>query len=152
MSVSLDDITPNNVGMLKKLVELSTLDFSSDWFTEAQSSEDLFKFGYFGEIPVGCVKAKPLMAANASDKSAPMGLVIEFLEVLPAYRGLSIEDKLLEHIETVLRERHLHTLWVLSPLEWASATLEKRGYFSAGDIAELQTGYEKRLPAWEKKL
>ncbi|KAG7881607.1 hypothetical protein KL937_001230 [Ogataea polymorpha] len=113
--ISLDDLTPNNLGLINVIAYAS---YSDQELEEIKESGELAQYAYYNEVPVGLVICKPLQPVNSK---SPTGLLVDKLCVLPAYRGkYGLEDKLLEYVENVARKRHLDKIYVVTeePSQW----------------------------------
>ena len=77
--------TPNFIGLFKTLCKSDPL--SESEYKTASSGSDLSKLAYFNDICVGCI-----VADNTG---------IKRLAVLDAYKGLGVEEVLVEHLKGV---------------------------------------------------
>lgn len=124
-TISLDDLTPNNLGVLKKINEVTLPTAYADaWYTTALDADQIVKLAFYSELPVGAVKAKAIRfspkqtfvnVANAEtalsdDKSKilPNAVYIETLAVLKSYRRLGVGAKLLAHVVDEAKRRFIH--------------------------------------------
>lgn len=128
--ISLDDLTPNNVGVLKKInqVTLPTT-YSESWYKSALESDQIVKLAFYSELPVGNIKAKAIKfspkqtfenitntketANSGSDsqpKILPNAVYIETLAVLASYQNLGIGSKLLAYVLEETKKRFIHEI------------------------------------------
>ncbi|CAH2350373.1 N-alpha-acetyltransferase Nat5p [[Candida] railenensis] len=128
--ISLDDLTPNNVGVLKKInqVTLPTT-YPESWYKDALQSDQIVKLAFYSELPVGNIKAKAIKfsskqsfenitntketASSGSDsqpKILPNAVYIETLAVLASYQNLGIGSKLLSFIIEETKTRFIHEI------------------------------------------
>lgn len=122
---SLDDLTVNNVGMLRKINELCLpARYSDEWYQEALNSDQIVTLAYYSELPVGGVKARPIsllgdttsfeavVGAKLAPKMVPNAVYIESLAVLKAYRSLGIGKKLLKYVVDQTKDKFIHVIYV----------------------------------------
>lgn len=140
-NVQLDDLTPNNLGMLKRInaVVLPT-SYTDSFYDEALKVGQLAKLAYYNEIPVGAIRC---CLEVSPEHTKPSRIYIMTIAVLSPYRENGIGGMLLDHIEkyaaeTFIPELSVHCLTDDSEvLEW----YKKRGF----EIVEEVKGYYKRL-------
>ncbi|KAI8619299.1 hypothetical protein BC830DRAFT_1104866 [Chytriomyces sp. MP71] len=155
---SLGDLTPNNAGQLRVLLEHAMpAGFTSDvpaLVKDAVATEDLCRLAYFNDMPVGAVvcakevEAVPINAnlskkANAANQAnPPHTIVVKALCVLEPYRKLGLATRLLESVLETTNEKTK-----------AVVLLEVTGV-DAGVVASVVTknGFEKEGAGWIKKL
>lgn len=140
---SLDDLTVNNVGMLRKINDSSLpTRYGDEWYQEALNSDQIVALAYYSELPVGGVKARPInllsdtstfeavVGAKLAPKMVPNAVYIESLAVLEAYRHLGIGKKLLEYVIEQTKGKFIHEIYVhvhvdnSKAIEW----YEKQGF------------------------
>ncbi|KAF9278348.1 N-alpha-acetyltransferase 50 [Mortierella antarctica] len=93
--MSLGDITPNNVGQLKRLnVVLFPVVYAPSFYKEILEVGEFAKIIYFNDVCVGGVCCRKETVAG----SATQNLYIATLGVLAPYRRLGLGSKLLNHI------------------------------------------------------
>lgn len=155
--VSLDDVTPNNIGVLEKINEVCLpVVFPPQWYKDCLETGQVVHLGFYSELPVGGVKAKPFNTASASASHAqtqlvqvaanavPNAMYVESLAVLPAYQHLGIGCKLLEYVVEETKKRFIHEVFLhvqasnAQAIEW----YKKRG-FEVGDVVADYYGDQK---------
>ncbi|KAF9427415.1 hypothetical protein BGZ94_004957 [Podila epigama] len=93
--VQLGDITPNNVGQLKRLnLVLFPVVYAPSFYKEVLEVGEFAKIIYFNDVCVGGVCCKKESVAGATTQN----LYIATLGVLAPYRRLGLGAKLLDHI------------------------------------------------------
>ncbi|KAJ3063425.1 hypothetical protein HDU98_000777 [Podochytrium sp. JEL0797] len=112
---SAGDLTPNNVGQLKVILEREMPQgFCSDldaFCKEAVNTEDLSKLAYFNDMPVGAivcskqVDAKDQPTKTQKNAHPPHTFVIQALCVLEPYRQLGLVALLLQSIIEVANDK-----------------------------------------------
>lgn len=118
---SLDDVTSNNVGVLKKINEVVLpVKYSDKWYDDTFDLSLIVKLAYFSELPVGAVKAKAIAKELPSTfdtavqqppsvaDQVPNAVYIELLAVLPAYRHHGLAKKLLQFVIEETKSRFIH--------------------------------------------
>jgi len=112
--VVVGDLTPNNIGTLRKLNSvLFPVAYSDRFYKEVLSSEleDYNKLVYYNDIPVGAICCRIEMdssADSASTANKPMGkLYLMTLGVLAPYRRQGLASKLLSHVARKAQEASL---------------------------------------------
>ncbi|ODV61443.1 peptide alpha-N-acetyltransferase subunit NAT5 [Ascoidea rubescens DSM 1968] len=120
--ISLDEFTVNNLGVVKKINEVSMpIAFKESFYSASvEQNNDLNQIAYFKEIPVGVIKCRLIMPTKSdgsaatknksSSKILPKGIYIDSLCVLEKYRRLGIASKLLEYIRDKCSEYFLHEI------------------------------------------
>ncbi|KAG5367099.1 putative N-acetyltransferase san [Yarrowia sp. B02] len=139
--VQLDDLTPNNLGMLKRInaVVLPTT-YTDSFYQEALTVGQLAKLAYYNEIPVGAIRC---CLEVPQEHTKPSRIYIMTIAVLAPYRENGIGGMLLDHIEQYAREEKVPELSVhaltddADVLEW----YKKRGF----EVVDEVKGYYKRL-------
>ncbi|KAK9459324.1 acyl-CoA N-acyltransferase [Lipomyces oligophaga] len=94
MRIELDDLTANNLGVLRKInsVVLPTK-YSDAWYKESLTVGELAKLAYFNEIPVGAIRC-----ALETKNDQKTKIYIMTVAVLAPYRGYGIGRRLIDHI------------------------------------------------------
>ncbi|KAH3680543.1 hypothetical protein WICPIJ_008234 [Wickerhamomyces pijperi] len=126
-SIQLDNITPNNKKLLQLINEVTLpVKFSDDYYKES-SLNGFSKLSYYGETPVGVVKAK-LQVPQGS--STPNIVYIESLAVLEPYRGLGIGKQFIDFIKQQAHISYIHevTLHVWAKDEKVVQWYQKQGF------------------------
>ncbi|KAJ3403485.1 hypothetical protein HDU80_004094 [Chytriomyces hyalinus] len=112
---SVSDLTPNNAGQLKVLLERAMPPAFTDdldaFCKAAAATEDLCSLVYFNDMPVGAVvcakevdpKNAPVVASNKKGSAQqppnpPHKIVIQALCVLEPYRKLGLATRLIESV------------------------------------------------------
>lgn len=139
--IELDNLTPNNLGILEKINEVTLpVKFSHDWYKEAleKNGGHLVKYAYFKELPVGAVKARII---TEKGHLAPSFVYIDSIAVLEAYRGFGIGTLLLDWLIEETKKIYLHKVkchgWRLS-VGW----YEKHGFKEEGIVKDYYKGQE----------
>ncbi|OZJ02210.1 hypothetical protein BZG36_04717 [Bifiguratus adelaidae] len=94
--LALGDITPNNLGQLRKLnTVLFPVTYSDQFYKDVMEVGEYAKLGYFNDICVGavCCRVEPI----EGDKHTAR-LYMMTLGVLGPYRGYGLGKELLDHI------------------------------------------------------
>ncbi|KAK9457500.1 acyl-CoA N-acyltransferase [Dipodascopsis uninucleata] len=143
-SIVLDDLTPNNLGILRKIntVVLPT-SYSDAWYKESLTVGELVKLAYFNEIPIGAIRCSLETPPSHKENTK---IYIMTLAVLSPYRNYGIGRKLVEHILEqakimFVKEVYCH-VWVEN--EDALAWYERLG-FAKGEL--IKGYYRKMEPA-----
>lgn len=121
--VSLDDLTPNNVGMFQKINQTCLpVTFPQLWYKESLEPSYIVQLGFYTELPVAAVKAKPFNLQQTSQShsqqqqlaptTVPNSVYVESLAVLPAYQNLGIGSKLLEYVLEETKKRYIHEVFL----------------------------------------
>ncbi|KAK9468298.1 acyl-CoA N-acyltransferase [Lipomyces arxii] len=141
IEIELDDITPNNIGVLRRInsVVLPT-SYSDSWYKDTLTVGELAKFAFFNEIPVGAIRCSLETPPSHKEETK---IYIMTLAVLSPYREYGIGTKLLEHIieqakKMYVKEVYCH-VWTenTDALEWYN----RRGF----EQGELVKGYYKKM-------
>ena len=153
--ITLDDVTPNNIGVLKKINEVTLpVEFTEDWYQEALRANQIVKLGYYVELPVGAIKGKAINRGhldyifNGTGKhqgvknSIPNAVYIESIAVLEGYRNLGIGSRLLDYLTEETRRRFIHeiVLHVKEDNTQARQWYKKRGFQEHEEVVK---GYYK---------
>lgn len=122
--ISLDDITPNNLGTFKKINQVTLpCHYGDNWYQDSLNSDQIVKLAYYSELPVGCIKAKAINT-NPNDlnnfelisnqklapKLIPNMVYLESLSVLSSYRNLGIGNRLLNHLIDETKNKFIHEI------------------------------------------
>ncbi|KAK9450835.1 acyl-CoA N-acyltransferase [Limtongia smithiae] len=151
-SIQLDDLTPNNLGVLRRINNVVLpAQYSDAWYKDSLNVGQLVKLAYFNDIPVGAIRCgleTPSLtkgSSNGTDSSAAVAKIyIMTFAVLAPYRGYGVGKKLIEHIleqaETMfVKEVYCH-VWVEN--EDAMRWYENVAGFAKGEFV---AGYYKRM-------
>ncbi|CUM64317.1 uncharacterized protein PRCAT00001917001 [Priceomyces carsonii] len=123
--ISLDSITVNNLGVFKKINEVTLpTSYPDQWYKEALKSDQISILAYYTELPVGALKAKPVNTSHKptsfeearrqqlEPKMLPNAVYVESLAVLEAYRNLGIGQKLLSYVIEETKKKYIHEIIV----------------------------------------
>lgn len=149
--VTLDNLTPNNLGTFKVINEVCLpVSYTESWYTDLLNLDQLKKLAFFSELPVGAVKGKlinlnhktPTFEVSTSgqinSKIVPNAVYIESLAVLPAYRGHGVASLLLDWLIAETKERFVHEIALhvhidnTESLEW----YKKKGFVQQGEVVK----------------
>ncbi|KAI5962430.1 NAT5 [Candida pseudojiufengensis] len=149
--IALDDPTINNIGVFKKINEVSlpTI-YPESWYKSSlESNEYLVQLAYYAELPVGAIKAKTF--SNNSIKSTyqesinssilqktPNCVYIESFAVLKKYRNLGIGSELLNWIIEETKKRFIHEILIHVHVnnEYALQWYKKKGFIQDENIVK----------------
>ncbi|KAI3405991.2 NAT5 [Candida oxycetoniae] len=149
--VALDNVTVNNIGVLKKINEVVLpCKYPESWYNQCFTETNiLVQLGYYAEIPVGAIKARVINNYQIKSsfeeeisnsnvlKKTPNCVYIESFAVLPNYRHYGIGSKLLEWLIEQTKKRFVHEIIIHvqtcneSALEWYT----KKG-FEKGELVK----------------
>lgn len=154
---SLDDVTSNNLGTLKKInTECLPTSYPVEWYKDLLNSDQISKLAYYSELPVGGVKAKLVNLSNELSsfdsvtnsklvpKMVPNMVYIETFAVLKSYRNLGIGKQLLEFLIEETKQKFIHEIclhvqttnpaveWYLKQGFEKKSTIE--GYYTAQNL------------------
>jgi ribosomal protein S18 acetylase RimI-like enzyme len=125
-AIELDDITPNNKSVLE-VINTSTLPttYPQEFYNNALNG--FCKFAYYGEVPVGAIKAKLMVPQH---HKVPTSVYIESLAVLEPYRHLGIGKKLVNYAIEEAKKSYIHeiTLHVWVKQQEVKEWYEKLGF------------------------
>ncbi|KAF6066967.1 Acetyltransferase (GNAT) family protein [Candida albicans] len=132
--IALDDLTPNNLGVLKKINEVTLpIKYPESWYKqilETFHNNHNLKFNDFVNNKSSQVLSK-----------TPNTVYIESFAVLEAYRGLGIGKKLLNYLIEETKKRFIHEIIIhVSVANHEAISWYKKQGFSQG---ELVTDYYK---------
>lgn len=150
-TVTLDDLTSNNLGTFKTINEssLPTL-YSESWYKDSLNVAQVSQLAFFSELPVGAIKGKLInlehniptfevsSATRVNSKLVPNAMYLESLAVLPAYRGHGVGSMLLEWLIKRATELFVHQIALhlhVSNTE-ALAWYMRKGFVQQNDIAK----------------
>lgn len=131
--ISLDDITPNNIGVFKKINQVSLpTTYPESWYKDSLNIDQIVKLAFYSELPVGAIKAKLIKfsakqsfdnIANSKEtassgsgvdgtttKILPNAVYLETLAVLENYESLGIGSKLLNYLIEETKTRFIHEI------------------------------------------
>ncbi|EMG48665.1 naa50 N-alpha-acetyltransferase 50 [Candida maltosa Xu316] len=121
--VALDDLTVNNIGVFKKINEVTLpIKYPEGWYNQTlKSSSTIVKLAYYSELPVGAIKARTFHNnhnlkfndfINSSEilSKTPNSVYIESFAVLKAYRNLGIGKKLLNYLIEETKKKFIHEI------------------------------------------
>ncbi|RCK59572.1 N-alpha-acetyltransferase 50 [Candida viswanathii] len=126
--IALDDLTVNNLGVFKKINEVTLpITYPESWYKQALSSPNtIVQLAYYAELPVGVVKARAFhnnhslkfndfVNSNSTGllgvlSRTPNAVYAESFAVLQAYRGLGIGAKLVEYLKEETKKRFIHEI------------------------------------------
>lgn len=134
-SIQLDNITVNNKKLLQVINDVTLpVKFSQEYYNES-SLNGFSKLAYYGETPVGAVKAKLEVPEGSS---TPNAVYIESLAVLEPYRGLSIGKQFIEFIKEQAHISYIHeiTLHVWKKDEKVINWYKKQGFSVKEEVPE----------------
>lgn len=148
-TVTLDDLTPNNMGTFKVINQVSLpTTYPETWYTDSLHLDQLTKLAFFLELPVGAIKAKLINLAHkvptfevatstqVNSKIVPNAVYLESLAVLAAYRGQGVGLALLDWLISQTKEHFVHEIALhvhvenTEALEW----YKKKGFTQLPDV------------------
>ncbi|PVH17402.1 uncharacterized protein CXQ87_000287 [Candidozyma duobushaemuli] len=149
--ITLDDLTVNNIGTFKKLLQVTLpTSYPETWYNDSFNNDQIVKLAFYSELPVGQIRGKLMNSshnipnfesANTSQlpsNSIPNAIYIESFSVLEAYRQLGIGSKLLEWIIEQAKEKFIHEIFLhvhvvnKTVIEW----YEKKGFKRSSDVVK----------------
>ncbi|KAI5969678.1 NAT5 [Candida margitis] len=151
---ALDDLTVNNLGVFKKINEVSLpTRYPQSWYTASlESSDVVVQLGFYSELPVGAIRARSFNNNQIKSSFAesinsttlqktPNCMYIESFAVLEKYRNLGIGSELLSWVIEETKKRFIHEIiiHVQATNENAISWYLKKG-FKKQDLVE---GYYK---------
>lgn len=145
-SIQLDDLTVNNIGVLRKINEtVLPTKYSDKWYDESlKLNDELVQLAFYDELPVGGIRCGLDVPQN---HNAPTRIYIMTLAVLKPYRGLKIGQKLINHVIEYAKKIQLPEIsaHAKSDDEQAIKFYEKQGFEKSEEIK----GYYNELgDAW----
>jgi ribosomal protein S18 acetylase RimI-like enzyme len=140
--IQLDDLTRNNLGVLRRINSVVLpATYSDKWYEESLSMGELAKLAFYDDLPVGAIRCS---LETPQKQTAPTRIYIMTLAVLAPYRGYGIGTLLLNHVIEQAKSMYLHEIsvhvWVDNEdevVEW----YEKRG-FTRGELVK---GYYQKM-------
>lgn len=147
--IALDDLTVNNLGVFKKINEVSlATKYPDSWYLSSLNSDQVVKLAFYSELPVGAIKGKLINTNNKTasfetstsnqlvEKSIPNAIYIESLAVLEAYRKHGIATKLLDWLVAVTKEKFVHQIVLHAHVDETAAIewYKKRGFVQAPEV------------------
>ena len=150
--IALDELTVNNVGVFKKINEVTLpCKYPETWYDQSlKSSDTVVQLAYYSELPVGAIKARAfnnthpttspnfeeLLASSVLQKT-PNCIYIESFAVLEKYRGLGIGLKLLEWVIEQTKKRFIHEIIIhVHQLDEKVISWYKKRGFKEGEVAK----------------
>lgn len=122
---ALDDLTVNNIGVFKKINEVSlSTAYPESWYTASLKSTDIIvQLAFYSELPVGAIRARSFNnnqikssfaeALNSTTlQKTPNCIYIESFAVLEKYRNLGIGSELLAWVINETKNRFIHEIVV----------------------------------------
>lgn len=149
--ISLDDLTSNNIGVFKKINEVSLpTTYPESWYKDSLNSDQIVKLAFYSELPVGAVKGKAINTTHKTDsyevsqqlqlpsEAIPNAIYLESFAVLKAYRNLGIGAKLLEYVIAETKRRFIHEIMLHVHVENSQAIgwYLKHGFIKNGEVKE----------------
>lgn len=149
--ISLDDLTSNNIGVFKKINEVSLpTTYPESWYKDSLNSDQIVKLAFYSELPVGAVKGKAINTTHKTDsyevsqqlqlpsEAIPNAVYLESFAVLKAYRNLGIGAKLLEYVIAETKRRFIHEVMLHVHVENSQAIgwYLKHGFIKNGEVKE----------------
>lgn len=141
-NIQLDDLTVNNLGVLKRINEaVLPISYQDSWYQDSLKVGELAKLAYFNDLPVGAIRCS---LETPQNHNSPTRIYIMTLGVLEPYRRYGIATKLVNHVVEEAKGMYVHEILVhvwadnQAAIEWYT----KRG-FEKGDLVK---GYYKKLP------
>lgn len=123
--IALDDLTVNNLGVFKKINEVSLpTAYPESWYTASLNSSDIIvQLAFYSELPVGAIRARSFNnnqikssfaeALNSTTlQKTPNCIYIESFAVLEKYRNLGIGSELLSWVIEETKKRFIHEIVV----------------------------------------
>ncbi|KAI5954317.1 NAT5 [Candida jiufengensis] len=123
--IALDDLTINNIGVFKKINEVSLpTTYPESWYKlSLESNEIMVQLAFYAELPVGAIRAKTFNnnsikslyqeSINSSILSkTPNCVYIESFAVLEKYRSLKLGTELLNWIIEETKKRFIHEILI----------------------------------------
>lgn len=159
--ITLDDLTANNLGTFKKLIEVTLpTSYPESWYRDTLESNQVVKLAFYSELPVGEIKGKLVNSSHniptfevanftqLSSKIIPNAVYLESFSVLKAYQGLGIGSKLLQWVIEEAKLKFVHEVVLHVHVENTAAIdwYKKKGFKQIGDTVVdyyKQQGLEK---------
>lgn len=149
--VTLDDLTVNNIGTFKKIIQVTLpTTYPESWYEDSLKNDQIVKLAFYSELPVGQIRGKLLNSshnlpsfesanqAQLTSKMIPNAIYIESFSVLDAYRNQGIGSKLLEWIIKQANEKFIHEIFLhvqvtnTAAIEW----YEKKGFKRSEEVVK----------------
>ncbi|GBC04939.1 hypothetical protein RclHR1_05960007 [Rhizophagus clarus] len=148
--VALGEITPNNLGQLKKLnTVLFPVQYSEKFYKDVLEVGEFAKFAYFNDCCIGavCCRKEQIKESNQGTTSDQAKLYIMTLGVLAPYRNLGIGTKLLTHILQHATLTTQHPKFVEIYLHVQTSNEEALAFYKKYDFEIVATveGYYKKI-------
>lgn len=126
--IELDDITVNNEHVLKVInTKVLPTRYPEEFYANGNARTGFSKLAYYGEVPVGAVKAKSIVPQH---NKVPTSVYIESLAVLEPYRHQGIGKKLVNFVVEQAKQSYIHevTLHVWTKQQDVKEWYEKLGF------------------------
>lgn len=160
--ISLDDVTANNLGTLKKINEVCLpCKYPDSWYQDCLNSDQIVQLAYYSELPVGCIKAKAIhinpndlnsFALTSTQKLAPKMIpnivYLESLSVVPKYQQLGIGNRLLTFLIEETKNKFIHEIVLhvqalnSNALEW----YKRHGFVEKELVKDYYKGQQLQQP------
>ncbi|OBA24444.1 acyl-CoA N-acyltransferase [Metschnikowia bicuspidata var. bicuspidata NRRL YB-4993] len=149
--ITLDDLTPNNLGTFKKINEVSLpTSYPESWYKESLDSAQIVKLAFYNELPVGAIKGKLFHTShklpnfelstksNMNTKIVMNALYLESLAVLKAYRNQGVASELLQWIISEAKSRFVHEIFLHVHVENDEAIqwYKKKGFVQKDEVVK----------------
>lgn len=149
--ISLDDLTPNNIGVFKRINQVSlATSYPEQWYKDSLNSDQIVKLAFYSELPVGAIKGKTISTSHRSDsyestqnqqlpsECVPNAVYLESFAVLEAYRNLGIGAKLLQFVVEETKKKFIHeiVLHVNIADSKVMAWYMKHGFTKSGEVQD----------------
>ncbi|KAL1918860.1 uncharacterized protein VTP21DRAFT_2882 [Calcarisporiella thermophila] len=135
---SLGDITPNNIGQLRKLnTVLFPVKYDEKFYKEVLEVGDFAKLAYYYDVCVGAICCRKELTHS------PPRLYIMTIGVLAPYRNLGIGSALLSYVIERARAAHYSEIYLHLQVsnEEALSLYTRHGF----EVRELVKNYYKRI-------
>ncbi|GEQ68384.1 hypothetical protein JCM33374_g2052 [Metschnikowia sp. JCM 33374] len=149
--ITLDDLTPNNLGTFKKINQVSLpTSYPESWYKESLDNGQVVKLAFYNELPVGAIKGRLFNSSkklptfevattsNMNSKIVMNALYLESLAVLKAYRNQGVGNELLQWIIAEAKQRFVHEIYLHvhvkndEAIQW----YKKKGFVQSEEIVK----------------